>query len=115
MPQYNGHPEQRTSTCWRPRAPLLQDHSRAKGVLQLPLPPGSGSWNSNAGTFNDEITRRVTGDDVHDDGKGDIDDIVDVDDVDNDHNAGADVGDHGVDDGGENSDTGWQNNGRSKS
>ena len=65
------------------------------------------------GLFNDKLTGRVTGDDDYDDGD---DDIVGIDDVDNDdHNGGADGGDHGVDDGGENSDTGCQNNGRSKS
>ena len=65
------------------------------------------------GLFNDEITGRVTDDDDYDDGD---DDIVDIDDVDkDDRNGGADGGDHGVDDSGENSDTGCQNNGRSKS
>ena len=65
------------------------------------------------GLFNDKLTGRVTDDDDYDDGD---DDIVGIDDVDNDdHNGGVDGDDHGVDDGGENCDTGCQNSGRSKS
>ena len=67
------------------------------------------------GLFNDKITGRVTDDDDDDYDDGD-DDIVGIDDVDNDdHNGGADGDEHGVDNGGENCDTGCQNSGRSES